>query len=299
MRRRARFFIATLTLFIGAPGAAQEVRSGAEPAPIVVEGQRDRDLQIRDFVGALPPAPVDGTISRFEHEACPAVLGIAPAQSLMVAARMRVVGAAAGVPMARRDCRPNVVVVVTPDKRQYIEQLARRFPSNFRGLSRRQIARLARSPGPTAWWHRSGIVDADGQQYSAGPQGERISVAASDASPRIRAMTHLEFVGSILVVEAGALHGLTAYELADYAAMRTFTGVDPARLPDRRLSTILTLLDAPEDSQVPITLTGWDLALLRSIYASDAGTYASNQRNEIRTGMRRALEQAANGRDRQ
>jgi hypothetical protein len=79
--------------------------------------------------------------------------------------------------------------------------------------------------------------------------------------------------------------------------MRTFTGADPARLPDRSLSTILTLLDAPMGSEVPITLTSWDLTLLQSLYASNANIRAPGQRGEIQDGMRRGIERAADRRE--
>jgi hypothetical protein len=291
MHRRSWLFIAALALFPGGPGAAQDARSGSEQAPIVVEG-RNPDLAIRDMVDSLPPAPPNGHIARFEHTACPAVWGILSAQTLAMAARMRAVGVAAGVPMGRANCRPNVLVLIAPDKRQLIEQLARRFPTYLGELSRREIARLAQSPGPTALWHMNDMVDADG----------RAVIAASDSIPVVRTtrgasrladLAHPEFIGSILVVETRAIVNLTTTQLADYAAMRTFTGADPARLPDRGLSTILTVVDAPLGSEVPITLTSWDLAFLQSLYASDASVYASGQRGEIRAGMRRTLERGA------
>lgn len=293
MRGRAWFFIAALTLSAGGPALAQDARNGSEQAPIIVEG-RSPDQAIRALVESLPPAPANGHIARFEHTACPAVLGIPPDQRLAVAARMRAVGAAAGVPMGSARCHPNVLVLVTPDKRQFIEQLARRFPTYLGELSRREIARLAQSPGPTAWWHLSGMVDADGREIH--PASDSVPILRTTrAGSRLTEQAHSEFIGSALVVEARALEGLTTTELADYAAMRTFSGADPARLTDRNLSTILTLLDTPMGSEAPVTLTSWDLAFLESLYRSSANTYAPGQRGEIQAGMRRALERASNG----
>jgi hypothetical protein len=296
MRRRAWFLIGALTLFPGGPGAAQDAPSGSEQAPIIVQGRRNADLEIRELVESLPPAPANGHIARFEHAACPAVLGMPPAQRLVVAARMRAVGAAAGVPMGPVNCRPNVLVMVTSDKRQLIEQLARRFPAYLGEMNGRQIARLAQSPEPTALWHLNGMVDADGRELVANA-GNVLVVRTTRGASRISDLAHPAYIGSVLVVEARVLDGLTTTQLADYAAMRTFSGADPARLPDRSLSTILTLLDAPMGSEVPVTLTSWDLAFLQSLYASNASIYASGQRGEIQTGMRRALERPASGQD--
>lgn len=294
MRRQAWFFLGTLILSLAGPGAAQDVPpSGTEQAPIVVQG-RSPDVAIRDLVDSLPPAPPNGHIARFEHTACPAAWGILPAQRLAMAARMRAVGEAARVPMGRPNCRPNVLLLIVPDKRQFIEQLARRFPTYLGELTGGQIASLAQSPGPTALWHMNGLVDADGRAVFSEPDSVPV-VRTTRGASHLTDMAHSEYIGSILVVEAHAIENLTTTQLADYAAMRTFTGADPARLADRGLSTILTVVDAPMNSEVPITLTSWDLAFLQSLYASSANVYAPGQRSEIRSGMRRTLERGERG----
>jgi hypothetical protein len=288
MRKWSSFLIA-LACACAAPAPAQTPPSGNEQAPIVVQGRRDQDTEIRELVDALPPAWVGGHISRFEHSACPAVLGLPPTMRTLVVERMRAVARAGGVPVGNPGCQPNVVVMVTADKRQLIELLARRFPNYLGELSDTQIARLARSPAPAALWHLNGMVDADGAGLSS--PGEPYQVhRTTHAASRLTDQAHMEFIGSVLIVESRALAGLSTTQFADYAAMRTLTGADPARLPDRNLSTILTSLDAPMGSQIPLTLTSWDLAFLESIYASDANRYAPGQRREIRAAMGRRLE---------
>jgi hypothetical protein len=289
MRRSALASVWIWAAFLGGPAAGQSVPAGTDQAPIVVEGRRDRDVEIRELVDALTPAPANGHISRFEHEACPAAVGLPPAQRTWVAARMRAVGGAAGVPMGSAHCRPNVVVIVTSDKRQLIEQLARRFPAYLGELPGREIARLAQSAEPTALWHLDGLVDADGRQLFA-HGGNVVVERTTRGGSRITDQAHREFTGSVLVVEANALAGLTTTQLADYAAVRTFTGADPARLPNRGLPTILAIIDAPMNSEVPITLTGWDLAFLQSFYHSETSIRAPGQRGEIQAGMRRTLD---------
>jgi hypothetical protein len=296
MRRWAYYLIGMTAAFPGGPGAAQVPPEATEQAPIVVEGRRDRDVEINELVDALPPAPANGHISRFEHDACPAVLGLPPAQRSVVVSRMRAVGAAARVPIGRASCRPNVLLLVTSDKRRLMEQLERHFPDYLGELTGRQVRRLAEGPEPAALWHLRGSVDADGSQLTANVDGVIVQRTTRRGS-RIAELAHPEYIGSVLVVETRALDGLTTTQLADYAAMRTFSGADPARLPDRNLSTILTLLDAPMGSTVPITLTAWDLAFLQSLYASNASLYAPGQRGEIEAGMRRGLERAPDSRE--
>jgi hypothetical protein len=296
MRGRAYFLIAALSLVLGAPVGAQDANNGSEQAPIVVQGQRNPDQAINDLVNSLPPAPANGHIERFEHTACPVVLGVSPRQRATVVARMRAVGAAGGVVMGAPDCRPNVLILITSNKRQFIEQLATRFPTYFGELSGREIERLAQSPGPTALWHLNGMVDADGRQFDP-PSNSVAVLRTTRAGSRLTDQVHSEFIGSALVIESAALEGLTTIQLADYAAMRTFTGADPARLPNRNLPTILTLLDTPMGSAAPVTLTDWDLAFLGSLYTSDPNIHAPGQRGEIQAGMRRDLERAGNRRE--
>ena len=289
MRKLAWAWIGVASLFLAGPALGQDAPGGTDQAPIVVEGRRDRDAEIRELVDALTPAPANGQVARFEHAACPAALGLPPAQRASVVARMRAVGEAAGVPMGSANCRPNVVVMVTSNKRQLLEQLARRFPAYLGEVAGSRFARLMQSPEPTAWWHLDGLVDADGREIVA--TGGNVAVnRTTRAGSRIADLAHHEFTGSVLVVEARALTGLTTTQFADYAALRTFTGADPARLPNRGLPTILTVIDAPMDSAVPVTLTSWDLAFLQSLYASDVNIHAPGQRGEIQSGMRRALE---------
>jgi hypothetical protein len=97
-------------------------------------------------------------------------------------------------------------------------------------------------------------------------------------------------MGSVLVVESHALIGLSTTQFADYALMRSLTGANPARLTERDTSTVLTALDAPMGSAVPLTLTGWDLAFLQSLYKSDPNNYGPLQRSEISNAMSRRLD---------
>jgi len=296
MRGRAYFLIGGLALLLAGPVGAQDAGNAPEQTPIIVQGQRNPDQAINDLVSSLPPAPPSGHIERFEHSACPVVLGVSPRQRAAVVARMRAVGAAGGVPMGAPDCRPNVLVLVTSNKRQFIEQLARRFPTYFGERSGREIERLAQSPGPAALWHLNGMVDADGRQFDP-PSNSVAVLRTTRAGSRLTDQAHSEFIGSVLVIESGAMEGLTTTQLADYAAMRAFTGADPARLANRNLSTILALLDTQMGSAAPVTLTDWDLAFLESLYRSDPNIHAPGQRGEIRSGMRRGLERAGGRQD--
>jgi hypothetical protein len=95
-----------------------------------------------------------------------------------------------------------------------------------------------------------------------------------------------------MVIEAAALPGLSTVQIADYAAMRLLTNADPARLPSGAPSTILSAVEADDEAEVPVTLTAWDLGLLRGLYRSGANLYAPAQRGMVASEILRSLQGA-------
>lgn len=291
-------------LAFASAGHAEERPDTPNGEPIVVTGTRDLESEVRDFVAALTPAPAFGQLGRFEWQVCPGALGISPNHRQKLVGRMRQVAAAADIPLADTSCRPNVLLVVTEDKSAFIETLRRRHPEFLGNMPARQIRRLLRDPGPAAAWQVNGPpLNADGQ-----PMGiARMTIAdqqpdadgsfymndTSRPDSRISAAARRPFVAAMVVVEGSALDGLTTTQLADYAAMRAFARIEPARLPAGGPPTILRILEAPMGSEVPLTLTPTDLGFLRGLYASDKNLYAGAQRSEIREAVRAEREKAA------
>lgn len=286
----------TAALASAAPAAAQDnsaPAAGEQPAgeEIVVEGRRDRGRQIDRFIDALTPAPRQGQLGRFEWSVCPMAMGFSEAQNALVAARMRKVAEAAAVPLGKADCRPNVFVFVTADKQAVIELLRKKYPLYFTGYDSREVRQLARSPRVSAW-HVKGLLDEEGRPIPTDQADGYYVNQLTGVPSRMRPPTRPHFLASIVVVEMDSLVGLTLTQLADYAAMRAFARLDPERLNKVAAPTILTILDAPEGTAVPVTLTQWDFAFLRSLYGSDENRYAGQQRGEMKQLMRDELAKA-------
>jgi hypothetical protein len=280
--------IATFALLASPAAGQQQPQQPDETASeIVVTGARVREEQVREFVSILTP-PRGSTIPRFIDQVCPVTVGVAPAQKEAVNARLRHVAAAIGLRVAGRNCLPNAFVIVVGDKRAFIELLARERRHSFGSMSGAEIGRLARSPGPAAAWQLSGPVDADGVPLPSA--GEVYVNRTTLPSSRLRSASPQAFDASALVVESAALVGLTTTQVADYAAMRLFAKLDPARLPAASPPTILTALEAPMGSAVPITLTDWDVGLLRGLYASSTDLDANGQQSQIVRRVTRHLD---------
>lgn len=278
----------SVSLILAAPAAAQEAPQPDGDQEIVVTGNANVERQLSDFVGALTQVPGGTQLSRFESAVCPTVVGVSPAHKDAVVARMRVVAKAAGLAVGGAGCVPNVLLVVTGDKRAFLEALRAKHAYYFGEMPTSAIKRLIAEPGPAAAWQVDGpLRNADGQELSSNA-GAAIN-RTTRLGGRLSTGARPQFAAAAVVVESKALEGLTTIQLADYAAMRAFTRADPSKLPNSA-PTILTILEAPMDSEVPITLTSWDLAFLRSFYAAQGNVSAAFQRTQIRRDVKQELE---------
>jgi hypothetical protein len=275
------------TFVFAVPAAAQQAPPAASETDIVVTGEREQ--AIRDFVGALTQVPSTSQIARFEEAICPAAYGLSGPARAMVVGRMRQVAAAAGLNLGGERCRPNVLLMITEDKQALIRALQQRNPSWFGDQLHNDAYGVAQQPGPTAAWHAEAIVNADGRalRMVGGFSVNRTTRQATRLEPAARPA----FIAAAVVVERQALPGLSTTQLADYAMMRALARTDPSQLPALAPS-ILRVVEAPADSEVPLTLTSWDLGFLRGLYASRARGYATAQRGEIGQALDAELRRA-------
>lgn len=292
---RKRLIILGLILGGAASAQVQPVAQpeGSGPDDVVVVGTADRDKQVRDFVRALTGASSpDMPLARFDMDAvCPAAVGLGDKHDKAIAERMRKVAAAASIAVAKPGCKPNVLVLFARDKVSMIKALRREHPIYFLDANKRP-ATIPRQRGPATAWHLEGRVDREGNGVNRDPDSGHYVVNSSVTPSRISSIMRPIFMASVVVIDLDALVGLTTTQVADYAAMRSFAQIDPSRLARSNAPTILTVLDAPMNSAVPETLTHWDLAYLKALYAAEANHRAARQKSDIRKRMARELEQA-------
>lgn len=280
--------------------AASAVQQPAAPLPapaqddqtIVVTGERASRETIKDFVRALTAAGPPRQISRFESSVCPAVFGLARQQADAVAARMRRVANGVGIRTAGPGCAPNVVVLVTPDKQVLLKELYRQRPDYFGSPARGRLKAALRQPGPASAWQLQGPeVNARGVEIHQDEATGWFINRTTEPASRMSMPARPQFGAAVVVVEGSALAGLTLTQLGDYAAMRAYSGADPARLPSSA-PTILRVVDAPLGSEVPVTMTSWDFSFLRGLYAGDWNLFKAAQQSAIARAMARDLQPA-------
>lgn len=284
------YLTAMLSLAVPAPGFSQD----QPESQIVVTGKRNLDQEITDFVAALTPTSSPNQLSRFESEICPGAGGFEPPQRAALVERMRRVARALDLRLGASDCLPNTMLLVTHDKRVLIETLARRHPAFLAGLSRSEVRRLTQSAGPAAAWQIQGPPrNADGVELASedfgGVSGSVYVNRTTRPSSRITRAGRRPTFAAVVVIESAALEGLSITQVADYATMRTLLRADPGKLADSTTPSILRAIEAPMGSEVPRSLTRWDMGLLRAYYQSRPDLRANAQRSEIRRDLGKAL----------
>jgi hypothetical protein len=264
----------------------------ANSEEIVVQGMRVNKEKVREFIRAVTEAPYEGQLGRFHSPACPVAMGLTDQQNANVAARMRAVAAAASIRVATEPCTPNIFVIVAADKRAALDELDHRFPMYFNGMTSKQVEALKASPAPAVAWQVSSRLSADGLPLEKPMGADFYRVSGTFNPSRTHASTEPTFLVSVVVIDLKSAGGLTTTELADYAAMRTLAATDPERIVRTGAPTILGVLGQPDDKALPLTLTYWDLAFLKSLYATDNAYYARYQRSDMEGVIEEELERS-------
>lgn len=294
---RTAFLTAMLALSLGAPAAAQDGEPREQVEDIIVTGTPEDAAVIRDFVRTLT-GPSNGTdpIARLDAgPICPGVVGLSAERNAAIAARMRQVAAAANLEVAQaRDCRPNALVILTRNRDEMVNMLRRQHSEFFRDGANMEVE-IPDEPGPVAAWHVERMVDSDGLPVAYDEINGYYVVNNSRTPSRINANARRLFIAAVVVIQVDALVGLSPTQIADYAAMRAYAQVDPTQVQNIRVPTILTAIQAPEGSAVPLTLTHWDLSYLRALASTPALNFGNRQRTDLRRRMMQELEAAHSG----
>ncbi len=247
---------------------------------IVVEGQRLPDApQARRFTNALTRR-ADSTVpfARFTTPICVGAAGLPAAHLAAISDRIVRVALDAGIAVAAEGCRPTILVVFADAPAVAIERLRLRSAGLFGNLDLSQIRAITARKGAAYAWTTAEVRNRDGQpvmRLGGGAPQLTVHTASTLQLPYRRDM-----IASVVLFDRAAIVGRGIGQLADYAAMRALTGVDP--VDARGTDSILTLFDAPT---APDRITPLDAAFLRGFYAGPANIAALAKRGQITTAM--------------
>lgn len=263
----------------------------ASPADdeIVVTGQRDREEAIHDFIETVT-VEANGQMAIFRVPVCPMSFGLPEDYNEVVAARIREVARAAGVPLTEPGCDPNLVVIVADDSRDFFDAFRRDRPTLFHALELSEIKDVQKAEGPVRAWQLVQLRGSDGRpacwvHFQVGLSVSPPRQIVDGVTPsRIQKGTRRDLSITFVVFDLAATDGLTLTQIADHAAMRTLARTEPA---DAGASSILALFNADEPH--PDSLTTWDAAYLKALYATNNTVSASPQQSNMARLIGKAL----------
>jgi hypothetical protein len=279
-------------LLVGLHGtclAASDVPSTSDDT-IIVSGERGGQTKEQRFVEAMAAPSRSGQLARFTDKVCPRSIGLSEQSNADLARRMRRVAAAAHIPVAEEECRPNVVVLFVKDRRGAIARWRADRPDFFAGLTPAQVDRLAQGADPVAAWQIIRVTGKDGRPMGRTDSDNYDYLVNQQAVPsRIGTSIEIGFSASFVLIEEKLIGDSSLVQLADYAAMRSFASTDPQAGNAQRLPTILSLFSHPGEP-VPLSVTQWDLGYLTALYDTQLASRARDQQRAMGKAIERDKE---------
>ncbi len=238
-------------------------------------------------------------LARWQSRLCPLVLGFPPAQAEWIRKRIVTVALEAKVPF-RSDphCRPNNLFIFANDNpKGLLQEWDDRNSARagvFGDATSFVIKEFIAAPRAVRVWYNAGMQTASGlglsgsvnygSMYGSTGGTPWIQQTPLDAS-HIRSNVIYTFSSVFVIADATRLRGVTLGQFADYIAMVALADIEPGAHPGDA-PTILKLFDGPPQS-APAGMTDWDLAFLKSLYATDQSSKL--QRRLIQRAMMRQI----------
>jgi len=239
----------------------------AAPAPqdtVVVTGRRALDEgQARKAVNDISVTP-DLQMARYHDPVCPLVTGLPAEAGELVQDQIRDVARQVGLKTAATRCDANLIVMVAGDGQLLFADIRRTKPEWLNGVSRRDVEAIAKGKGPVRAWSVTSLRNEDGVSLTPSKDGSAPPTLRVQSASILKQTTRQQLDGSVIIIDRGALNGRTLGQIAHYAAMR---GLAMTRPPaGDQVGTVLKTFDNPA---APRSLTAFDLAYLKSLYAGD------------------------------
>lgn len=274
------------------PAAAQDPPPTVEE--LIVPGMRPESRReiVARFVSAASVETGTGQVGRWDKDICLSVDGLQPQYADAIQHRIATEAAALGLVVGKQGCKPNIVVVATDNAQTLlkyaVEKNQRAFLDDEWALrvGKGELQKFIASDQPVRWWFVVKRVTRDGQPYEVRKATE------VRGSGKIRSTVRADFSHAFIVLDVTRIRTVRFSALADYIAMVSLAQTDPdAQLPN--VPTILRLFRDRDEGLTPAeSLTDWDRAFLKALYAArrDAKRVSIQERE-----MTRSMEEALAG----
>jgi hypothetical protein len=252
---------------------------------VTIRARRELERRTTQFVAKVTgPLNNDDAIQRWQSPICLAVAGLPKEEGEKEFARLAHTLVSLGLPPEHEGCRPNFIVVVTPDPAALLNAAPAYLFGGQVGLHA-----FITTPRPVRIWYNAVLTSEDGSLLdpSTGetPLGAVPTYRVLPVSPRAEYWMWRRFVSIVAVVDLTRVVGYDWRQVTDYIVMTGLTRVNPdADFGDA--PTILRLFSSPDKDRL-MSLSDWDRAFLKELYASS--TSERSQRLRIVHRMTRDI----------
>lgn len=259
------------------------VQAGAAPnsQEIIVSARPPKKAErVRRFIERVSPSiPRDHPPARFTDPICVGSSGLPPAAGQAIIDRVSEIALSVGLRIGAPGCAPNILVLFVVDGRAEVRKLARRGSAGLNGQSLADIDRILDEPGSARAWTQVETRSRDGDRPSRAPNDPAVLNIAT--STRLSSPVRRDILRSTILIDRDAVAGRDLRQVADYAAMRAFTG---ARSRPGDASSILAVFAPDSKGQAP-HLTEFDRRYLEGLYAGRGDLPWSMKKHSIAAHM--------------
>lgn len=278
-------FLTALILTALAPVCAFAQDAGEPDIRVTGERLLEPDA-IRDAVSDMAIGQrSDEPLLRFHDPVCLSVSGLGLVASAEIRDRMLANARAAGVPVAKEECRANALLLVVDNPAALVEGLGKQQPKLI-SLAQRRRLRAALARGETALvWHNEETRGVEGQALPistavpgmpiTGPDSQFAAETRVNSHGRARRVDPSDsrgVVSGVVILDIKRLVGMDLERVADFATM-SLLAPGMRATPEARDSADERKSDKPQSILAPFVaergverMTRFDRAWLRALY---------------------------------
>jgi hypothetical protein len=310
MKRVIILLLAPVLAFSLAASAQEQVKpedispSAAVENVIVTAPALRTEKALNNFIIAhAAPTQWLGKIARWKTGICPLTVGLPERFDQYITQRILRFAVMAGAPRAPDDrpCRPNILVLATPEPQALLDFMRTKRPALLGPHYISQRQKIATMTLPVQAWYSTatedfrGFVSADLPSWDLGygvmssGYGALGFTGAYVSGSRTGNGLKSEFTTAVIIVDTRKIGGQEIGPLADYIAMLALSqGKSYDTCQD--VPTINNLMASGCAADLkPSALTDIDATYLRGLYKMDAGRDFLGQRGSIAFEMKKEL----------
>lgn len=277
---------------ICAIGASVFLQANAATENITVHALSS--AEVKAAVKAMTPVRPNHQISRWNRPVCPKVYGLNPIFSDIIIQHLQSNARLADVAFNRNCVNPDVYIVASNDGDDVFRKIYQINPTLWQGVDTNGATSLnldaisaadtdlLRKDRPVRWFRSVGVEMSDGAYVSylpTGPWKNTPTIETSDVSA-LNLPTREETKYVFIIIDVSKTGSMTWGALSNYISFVALAQSDMATAFEP-FSIMADFENGQYRADAPKTLTPFDIAALKALYASAPNQSPEQERNEM------------------